>query len=84
MAMVKVTLTTGTAQQFTDGATDVHVEARNADQMVKALEAKFPGLGTAIDQTMSIALDGVILPDAFLEKVDEDSEVFILPKIGGG
>ena len=84
MAMVKVTLTTGTAQQFTEGATDVHVEARNADQMVKALEAKFPGLGTAIDQTMSIALDGVILPDAFLEKVDEDSEIFILPKIGGG
>jgi hypothetical protein len=33
---------------------------------------------------MSIALDGVILPDAFLEKVDEDSEIFILPKIGGG
>ncbi len=84
MALVKVTLTTGTAQQFTDGVTEVHVEARNANQMVKALEVKFPGLGTAIEQTMSIALDGVILPDAFLEKVDEDSEIFILPKIGGG
>ena len=84
MAKVKVTLTTGTALQFTDGATEVHVEARNADQMVKVLEARFPGLGTAIEQTMSIAIDGVILHDAFLEKVDEDSEISILPKIGGG
>lgn len=82
--MVKVVLTSGTAQQFTDGQTAVHVTANNVRQMVQALEAGFPGLGTAIQQTMSVAIDGVILPDPFLEAVNEDSEIFILPKIGGG
>lgn len=82
--MVKVVLTSGTAQQFTDGQTAVHVAANNVRQMVQALEAGFPGLGTAIQQTMSVAIDGVILPDPYLETVNEDSEIFILPKIGGG
>ncbi|NQV59105.1 MAG: MoaD/ThiS family protein, partial [Alphaproteobacteria bacterium] len=58
--------------------------ANNVRQMVQALEAGFPGLGTAIQQTMSVAIDGVILPDPYLETVNEDSEIFILPKIGGG
>jgi molybdopterin converting factor small subunit len=82
--MVTVVLTSGTAKQFTDGRTAVDVAASNVRQMVAALEAEFPGLGTAIQQTMSVAIDGVILPDPFLEAVDEDSEIFVLPKIGGG
>lgn len=82
--MVKVVLTSGTAQQFTDGMTTVTVPAKNVRQMIAALEAKFPGLGTAIQQSMSVAIDGTILPDPFLEEVNEDSEIFVLPKIGGG
>lgn len=82
--MVKVALTSGTASQFTDGKTEVNVAAKNVRQMVAALEGKFPGLGTEIQQSMSVAIDGVILPDPFLETVNENSEIFILPKIGGG
>ena len=82
--MVKVVLSSGTAQQFTDGETDVHVEATNVRQMVKALEAKFPGLGTEIQTAMSVAIDGTILPDPFLEEVTDQSEIYVLPKIGGG
>jgi molybdopterin synthase sulfur carrier subunit len=82
--MVTVVLTSGTAQQYTNGQTAVDVEASNVRQMVKALEGKFPGLGTEIQQSMSVAIDGVILPDPFLEAVNDDSEIFVLPKIGGG
>ncbi|MDA1101111.1 MAG: MoaD/ThiS family protein [Proteobacteria bacterium] len=82
--MIKVALTSGTASQYTDGKTEVNVEAKNVRQMVAALERDFPGLGTEIQQSMSVAIDGVILPDPYLEAVDEDSEIFILPKIGGG
>ena len=82
--MVKVVLTSGTAQQYTNGKTAVAVEASNVRQMVKALEVKFPGLGTEIETAMSVAIDGVILPDPFLETVREDSDIFVLPKIGGG
>ncbi|MDP6343214.1 MAG: MoaD/ThiS family protein [Alphaproteobacteria bacterium] len=82
--MVKVVLTSGTSQQFTAGQVEVEVEATDLRQMVRALDEKFPGLGAEIDLHMSVALDGVILPDPLLEKVDDGSEVFILPKIGGG
>jgi len=82
--MVKVGLSSGTAQQYTDGQTEVHVEAANVRQMIKALEEKYPGLGTEIQTTMSVAIDGTILPDPFLEEVNDQSEIFVLPKIGGG
>ena len=37
-----------------------------------------------IQTTMSVAIDGTILPEPFLEEVNDSSEVYILPKIGGG
>ncbi len=82
--MVKVCLSSGTAQQYTNGQTEVEVEASNVREMVRALEAAYPGLGTEIQTTMSVAIDGTILPDPFLEEVTATSEIYILPKIGGG
>ncbi len=63
---------------------DHPIEAWIVDDTGMPKKGKYPGLGTAIRQTMSIAIDGVILPDALLEAVTEDSEIFVLPKIGGG
>ena len=82
--MVSVCLTSGTAQQYTNGLTEIKVDASNVRQMVRALEAKYPGLGVEIQTTMSVAIDGTILPDPFLEEISDSSEVYILPKIGGG
>ena len=82
--MVSVCLSSGTAQQYTNGLTEIMVDASNVRQMVRALEAKYPGLGAEIQTTMSVAIDGTILPDPFLEEVNDSSEVYILPKIGGG
>jgi hypothetical protein len=33
---------------------------------------------------MAIAIDGEIFQDPYLEPVGADSELYILPKIGGG
>ena len=82
--MVSVCLSSGTAQQYTNGLTEIIVDASNVRQMVRFLEAKYPGLGVEIQTTMSVAIDGTILPDPFLEEVNDSSEVYILPKIGGG
>ena len=82
--MVSVCLSSGTAQQYTNGLTEIMVDASNVRQMVRALEAKYPGLGVEIQTTMSVAINGTILPDPFLEEVNNSSEVYILPKIGGG
>ena len=72
------------AQQFTNGMSEIEVDASNVRQMVRALEAQYPGLGAEIENTMSVAIDGTILPEPFLEEVTDTSEVYVLPKIGGG
>ena len=82
--MVRVCLSSGTAQQYTNGLTEIKVDASDVRQMVRALEAKYPGLGDEIQTTMSVAIDGTILPDPFLEEISDSSEIYILPKIGGG
>ena len=33
---------------------------------------------------MAVAIDGEIFQDAYAEKLAPDSEVFLIPKIGGG
>ena len=82
--MVIVCLSSGTAQQYTNGMAEIEVDASNVRQMVRALEDQFPGLGAEIENTMSVAIDGTILPEPFLEEVSDTSEVYVLPKIGGG
>ena len=50
----------------------------------KALEARFPGLGDYVDRRMAIAIDGEIHQDAWTSPLKPDSEVYFIPKIGGG
>ena len=52
--------------------------------MIVELERRYPGLGHQIDEGMAIAIDGEIFQDAYLEKLKPDSEIVLIPKIGGG
>ena len=40
--------------------------------------------GFPIDGVAGTAIDGEIFQDPYLEPIEPDSEVFVLPKIGGG
>lgn len=82
--MARVVLTTGISNQFTGGETEFVIEANNVRRLMAELDAKFPGLKAHLEQETSIAIDGEVFPDAFLEPIEADSEVFFLPKIGGG
>lgn len=82
--MPTVVIPQGLADEFTEGTSEIHVEATNVRGLVLALDKKYPGIGSAIDQELAIAIDGQIYQDAFLEKVAEDSEIYFLPKISGG
>jgi hypothetical protein len=33
---------------------------------------------------IAVAIDGTVFQDAWLEKITENSEVYLLPRIGGG
>jgi molybdopterin converting factor small subunit len=69
---------------FTGGVAEFEVAADTVRRLIVELEARFPGLGDFVQRRMAIAIDGEIHQDAFEEPLKPDSEVFLIPKIGGG
>lgn len=74
----------GLSQDFTAGESQIEVQADNVRRLIEALDKRFPGLGAELEAKMAVAIDGEIYQDPYLEPIDADSEVFFLPKIGGG
>ena len=72
------------ARRFTGGQTEFDVEADTVHRMIRELDRRYPGLGHQIDEGMAVAIDGEIFQDAYFEKLSPYSEVFLIPKIGGG
>ena len=67
-------------------AESVEIEARDVRELLRALDAKYPGFALLIGGTNAIAIDGEIIPhrEALFESLRADSEVHFLPQIGGG
>lgn len=82
--MATVILTTDLAREFANGETEFDIEADNIRAVVKALDARFPGIREALGQGMAVAIDGQIHREFFLEAVGPNSEVCFLPAIEGG
>ena len=72
------------ARRFTGGLSEFDVEANTVRRMITELERRFPGLGRQIDEGMAVAIDGEIFQDAYLAPLKPESEVYLIPKIGGG
>jgi len=83
--MPKVVLSSGSAsQQFTNGQTEFEVEATTFRRLVLELEQRFPGLGRQVEESMAVAIDGEIFQDAYAAELQAGSEIYLIPKIGGG
>ena len=82
--MTKVVISGSACQQFTGGRTELEVAATNFRRLVLELEERFPGLGKQVEEGMAVAIDGEIFQDAYAAKFGPDSEVVLIPKIGGG
>ena len=82
--MPKVVLAGMSARRFTGGETEFEVEADTVRRMIAELDRRFPGLGHQIDEGMAVAIDGEIYQDAYLAELRPDSEIVLIPKIGGG
>ena len=82
--MIKLVLTSTLAQQFTDGQRELEVRSGTVRQLMRDLEAMYPGLGKAIENAMGLVIDGEFHRDPFMERLDDGAEVFVLPKIEGG
>ncbi|HVH76912.1 MAG TPA: hypothetical protein VM755_18510 [Stellaceae bacterium] len=75
----------GTApRRLTGGVAEFDVEATNFRRLVLELDRRFPGLGRQVEEGMAVAIDGEIWQDAYAAPFDPDSEIYLIPKIGGG
>ncbi|NCF44379.1 MAG: MoaD/ThiS family protein [Proteobacteria bacterium] len=67
----------------TGTAKELDVVAANFRQLTLALIEQWPPLAELIDSS-AVAIDGQIYQDAFAEPLQEQSEVFFMPRIEGG
>jgi molybdopterin synthase sulfur carrier subunit len=82
--MPKVTIAGIAARRFTGGQSEFEIEANTVRRMISELDRRYPGLGRQIDESMAVAIDGEIFQDAYLQPLGPDSEIVLIPKIGGG
>lgn len=82
--MPKVLISGSACQRFTGGKTELEVAATTFRRLVLELDERFPGLGKQVEEGMAVAIDGEIFQDAYAAKFGPDSEVVLIPKIGGG
>lgn len=71
-------------QALTNGTRQLELEVADVRALFRALDERFPGIGTALRDEVAVAIDGEIVNDPLLEPIEPDSEVHFLPKIGGG
>ena len=69
---------------FTDGLREFDVDADTVRRLIAELDRRFPGLGDHIGRRMAIAIDGEIFQDADGVALKPTSEVYLIPRIGGG
>ena len=82
--MPKVTISGSSLRHYTGGTSEFEVAATNFRRLVRELDDRFPGLGHQVEEGMAIAIDGTIYQDAYGAEMRPDSEVHLIPKIGGG
>jgi molybdopterin converting factor small subunit len=71
-------------RQFTDGVHEFEVKADTVGRLIAELDRRYPGLGDHITRKVAIAIDGEIHQDAHAARLDPESEVYLIPRIGGG
>jgi sulfur-carrier protein len=82
--MPTVVISGSSCQRFTGGRTELEVAATTFRRLVLELEQRFPGLGKQVEDSMAVAIDGEIYQDAYAAELRPDSEIVLIPKIGGG
>jgi molybdopterin converting factor small subunit len=82
--MPHVVLAGTAARRLTGGLGEFDIAADTVRRMIAELDRRFPGLGAQIDESMAVAIDGEIFQDAYQAPLNPDSEVVLIPKIGGG
>jgi molybdopterin synthase sulfur carrier subunit len=82
--MPRVVITGDAGRRFTGGQAELEVAATTFRRLVLELDQRFPGLGKQVEEGMAVAIDGEIFQDAYAAQLRPESEIVLIPKIGGG
>lgn len=82
--MAHVSTISARVRAFTGGVAAFDVGATSVRALIAELDQRFPGLGTHVEESMAIAIDGEIHQDALGARLAPGSEVVLIPKIAGG
>jgi molybdopterin converting factor small subunit len=82
--MPRIVAACASCRDFTGDVTEFEVDAATVREAIRALDRLYPGFGDHIERRMAIAIDGEIHQDALFTPLGPQSEVYLIPKIGGG
>ena len=82
--MASVFLPLEVAREFASGVVEHDVAAGDLRQLLRELDATFPGISERLKTGLAVAINGEILQDWFLEDIPTGAEVRFLPAIEGG
>ena len=63
---------------------ELESDASSIRALVRDLDTRYPGLGKQVEESMAVAIDGVMYQDDLTALIPEGAEVYLLPRIGGG
>jgi|TARA_B100000809_G_scaffold110371_1_gene108908 molybdopterin converting factor small subunit len=81
--MARIVLT-GNLQLHTEGVSELELDVNTIRQLMRQLSTRYPGLPTDFEDEVAVSIDGTIHQDDWFAEIGPDSEVHLLPKIGGG
>ncbi len=81
--MCRVVLT-GNLKQLAGGTSELTLDVRDIRGLLRELGERYPAMQSQLEAGIAVAVDGEIYQDGWLEPIGADSEVHLLPRIGGG
>ena len=81
--MARIVLT-GNLQLHTEGVKELELDVNTIRQLMRQLTTRYPGLPADLEDDVAVSIDGTIYQDDWFAEIAPDSEVHLLPKIGGG
>ncbi len=81
--MVQVNLW-GSLKPAAGGAASISIKAETIRELFRKIEEQHPGMKMHIDRGLAVSINGKIFRDSWGEKIPENAEVYLLPRIQGG
>ena len=75
---------TGNFRQLAGGDAAISMDVSNVRDLLVRLSERYPALAPHLDEGVAFAIDGEIHQDALFSRIGPNSDVHLMPKIGGG